>query len=344
MRKIIVILTMLGASFIGNAQNVDLKNGTDYIRTQKSGETGFSRSFGLNGSNELYIGSVEKTISNIYFYNKGSNHLMTIRPDGNVGIGTTAPDAKLQVHINGNERAFRIKNDLNNSQFNFWTTQVGSHKQLRIDEDTNGKNIATFFQNGNVGIGTTTPTSRLDVRTSNNKGVRLNFNNESAITFVPNNGNSVFHLSHGHDNRLHVSQGGTVGEGKLMTFVNNGNVGIGTTNPGSWKLAVNGNIRAKEIKVETGWSDFVFYDDYKLPTLEEVETHIQQKGHLKDIPSAKEVAKNGIFLGEMDSKLLQKIEELTLYTIAQEKQIEVQNNKIKMLEKRLEQVIQLIDK
>ena len=121
----------------------------------------------------------------------------------------------------------------------------------------------------------------------------------------------------------------------------NGNVGIGTTNPGSWKLAVNGQIRAKEIKVETGWSDFVFFKDYKLPTLEEVEDHIKEKGHLKDIPSANEVEENGIFLGEMNSKLLQKIEELTLYTIQQQKEIEelkLQNQKLLKLQLRIEQL------
>ncbi len=114
--------------------------------------------------------------------------------------------------------------------------------------------------------------------------------------------------------------------------ISSGNLGIGTINPGSWKLAVNGEIRAKEIKVETGWSDFVFYDNYKLPTLLEVENHIKIKGHLKDIPSAKEVEENGIYLGEMDSKLLQKIEELTLYTIQQEKKIKKQADKIEKLE------------
>lgn len=107
-----------------------------------------------------------------------------------------------------------------------------------------------------------------------------------------------------------------------------GNIGIGTINPDSWKLAVKGKIRAEEVKVETGWSDFVFYKDYKLPTLEEVEKHIEEKGHLKDIPSAKEVENNGIFLGEMNSKLLQKIEELTLYTIAQEKKLKEQKEKL----------------
>lgn len=118
----------------------------------------------------------------------------------------------------------------------------------------------------------------------------------------------------------------------------NGNVGIGTINPGVWRLAVNGKIRAKEIKVETGWSDYVFYDDYKLPTLQEVEKHIKEKGHLKNIPSAEEVERNGIFLGEMNSKLLQKIEELTLYTIAQEKKLKSQNSMFEKQNKQLNSV------
>ncbi|MBC9795839.1 hypothetical protein [Sinomicrobium weinanense] len=101
----------------------------------------------------------------------------------------------------------------------------------------------------------------------------------------------------------------------------NGNVGIGTSSPDA-KLAVNGVVHSKEVKVDlNGWSDFVFDEDYPLPTIEEVEQHINEKGHLKDIPSAKEVKENGIRLGEMDAKLLQKIEELTLYTIQLQKQV-----------------------
>ncbi|MCX2679347.1 hypothetical protein OOZ15_05275 [Galbibacter sp. EGI 63066] len=117
-----------------------------------------------------------------------------------------------------------------------------------------------------------------------------------------------------------------------------GNVGIGTWNPDS-KLAVNGKVHAKEVKVDVvGWSDFVFEKDYDLPTLEEVEQHIKEKGHLKDIPSAKEVEENGVYLGEMDAKLLQKIEELTLYIIEQERQIMQQQSINKNLDaKRLEQ-------
>lgn len=69
------------------------------------------------------------------------------------------------------------------------------------------------------------------------------------------------------------------------------------------------------------WSDFVFENDYDLPTLEEVEEHIAENGHLPEIPSEAEVTENGINLGEMDAKLLQKIEELTLYLIEQNKEI-----------------------
>ena len=105
----------------------------------------------------------------------------------------------------------------------------------------------------------------------------------------------------------------------------NGSVGIGTAETGNHKLAVEGSIGAREVKVQaTGWSDFVFESDYQLPTLEEVNSFIQKNGHLKDIPSAAEVKENGVLLGEMNAKLLQKIEELTLYIIDQNEKIKKQ--------------------
>lgn len=113
-----------------------------------------------------------------------------------------------------------------------------------------------------------------------------------------------------------------------LSILNNGRVGIGTANPDS-ELAVNGTIHSKKVRVDlNGWSDFVFSKDYQLPTLNEVERHIKEKGHLKDIPSAIDVIKNGIDLGKMDAKLLQKIEELTLYTIKQQKLIEQMQKEI----------------
>jgi hypothetical protein len=108
---------------------------------------------------------------------------------------------------------------------------------------------------------------------------------------------------------------------EIIMASENGNVGIGKMNPKN-KLDVNGTIHSQEVKVDMdNWSDFVFKKEYNLPTLKEVENHIAEKGHLENIPSEEEVLKNGINLGEMNAKLLQKIEELTLYMINQNKQI-----------------------
>jgi hypothetical protein len=129
---------------------------------------------------------------------------------------------------------------------------------------------------------------------------------------------------------------------KLILTDYNGNVAIGTSSTGNHKLAVEGSIGAREVKVEaSGWSDFVFYEDYQLPTLNEVENHIKEKGHLKDIPSAEKVKQEGFFLGEMNAKLLQKIEELTLYTIQQQKELEQEKKKNTNLEARLTKLEEL---
>lgn len=106
-----------------------------------------------------------------------------------------------------------------------------------------------------------------------------------------------------------------------MTFVNTGNVGIGTTNPDS-KLTVAGNIHSREVKVTiNAGADFVFEKEYNLPTLESIEKFVKQNKHLPEIASEKEMKENGLLLGEMNIKLLQKIEELTLYTIQQQQEI-----------------------
>jgi hypothetical protein len=111
----------------------------------------------------------------------------------------------------------------------------------------------------------------------------------------------------------------------------NGNVGIGTTNP-TEKLAVNGKIRAKEVIVESsGWSDYVFADDYKLQSLADVEAQIKTNKHLPGVPSAQEVAEKGVSVGDMQAVLLAKIEELTLHVINQQKQLNAQQTEIAIL-------------
>lgn len=101
-----------------------------------------------------------------------------------------------------------------------------------------------------------------------------------------------------------------------------GKVGIGTTSPQS-TLAVNGTITTKEIEVTVdGWPDYVFEPNYPLLSLEEVASYIKKNKHLPNIPSEKEVLKEGVKLGEMNAKLLQKIEELTLYIIDLKREVE----------------------
>ena len=103
-----------------------------------------------------------------------------------------------------------------------------------------------------------------------------------------------------------------------------------------------GKIKAKEIEVKTNvWADYVLKKEYQLKSLEDVEKYIIEKGHLPNIPTAQEVLENGINVAEMNSKLLEKVEELTLYSIEQNKQLKFQAEEIKMLRKQSEELQEL---
>lgn len=204
--------------------------------------------------------------------------------------------------------------------------------------------IQNSIFSGNVGIGTTSPTAKLEVNGNlqlTNDGNSIQFKNDavqiSRVIYqdamkLDSYGGFQFYDSSSGSERFRILAGG--------------NVGIGTTNPDE-KLTVNGNIQAKEVRVDlVGWPDYVFQkyytgkselkSDYIIPTLAEIESFTKKNHHLPDVPSAQNIKQNGLFLGEMSNVLLQKVEELTLYAIEQQKKLEEQNKTIKMQSKILE--------
>jgi len=200
-----------------------------------------------------------------------------------------------------------------------------------------------FPQNGDVGIGTTTPNTKLDLKgdltIDGGEGSRIytssspvELNKYLILLNSPLN-TSATGLKVG---GLLVSDSYAFAHPSKNDLVVKGNLSIGVANTQGYKLAVNGNIRAKEIKVENAnWPDYVFAKNYKLTSLQETERYIQEKGHLPGIPSAEEVKVNGIDLGEMNAKLLQKIEELTLQLIEKGKEFSKEKEINKNQEDRL---------
>jgi hypothetical protein len=223
-----------------------------------------------------------------------------------------------------------------------WTTGITFHAGINSALNTEisawDNEIMRISHAGNVGIGNNAPTAKLEITggpiwTSNGWLKSIKLQSGAAIQLSATNAkfgfgatdnDGLFFFSSPTDD---ASQSASY----IMSMRANGNVGIGTLNPGE-KLSVNGNIKAREVQVTTnGWSDFVFDKGYVLPTLAETEKHIKEKGHLPGIPSAAEVEKNGIELGEMNKKLLQKIEELTLYLIEMKKENDNQKRTIEAL-------------
>lgn len=351
--------------------------------------------------------------NHLRFFTGGSER-MTIGANGNVGIGVDEPNAIL--HIKGSYAGGSGDHtNIDNAQLKLESSSgyvriphiSASSSVSTVYNFQSGKNIywgepsdggSYFFrgrdlivENGNVGIGTTSPGNyRLNVygqmKTSGLIDIGLDRPTDASteglfIKGVDGTGHSSINLatrgwsgshailfeayksltqvngslySTGNTKFTHSQCGYSGGAGGLiynahggafsfvisgestgsgnditwgtqkMRIQRDGTVGINTNDPDeNYKLHVAGGIRATNYKSDVNsYADFVFEDDYRLTPLSEVEAYIEENNHLPDIPSEAEARKNGVDLQDMQAKLLQKIEELTLYVIEQQKRIE----------------------
>ena len=261
-----------------------------------------------------------------------------VNPEGNVGIGTVLPTSMLEINSNDTKFiTFKRVGNLKKAHIGYGTVNDGG---IYLGTEDNQYSL-WVQQNGNIGIGTTTPSAKLHI-----SGYVTNKDNHKIAAILSSSYNNWVHFGGSKSGRIRGSNEGYLVVDSYPTGTNNrlylnlsssgdvaiayggGNVGIGIIFP-SHKLHVNGNIKASSFISDTKtYADFVFKPDYNLKSLNDVEQFIKNNGHLPDIPSEKEALKNGIDLTEMNVKLLQKIEELTLYSIDQEKRIQDLENKL----------------
>lgn len=257
-----------------------------------------------------------------------SSSLFTISNLGFVGIGTPNPNSGLEIAKENNTLVLGTGASYGWSNANGIIGFLGSgiaHGQMAFYPS---KKAFGFINSSAVGPADDYGDLSWDRQFINiwaNDGV---FKGNLITRFIATNNDEINNTNGGN---LYLGFRTT---GNTILQANGGNVAIGTSSlDPNYKLSVNGKIRATEIKVETGWADFVFEPKYKLRPLSEVERFIKENKHLPDIPSAKEVEKDGVSVGEMEAKLLQKIEELTLYLIEQNKVIESHKLEIDKLKK-----------
>ena len=256
----------------------------------------------------------------------GLNELVTFTASGNVGIGTTAPAQKLTV--SDGEPVVRLEADgAGAPDFEVMNTS-GGDLRFRGGADGTGAgldDLVTFTASGRVGIGTTAPDQLLTLSHSSNPVLRLD---RSAA------GQFDMELSLQDDGSLFFRGGADDLGGNLndlMVLSSDGKLAVGTTqfptsiggtDISAYSLFAAGGVLTEEVRVRTGWADYVFDPEYELRSLTEVDAYIRRYGRLPGMPSAEEVERQGLELGDIAVRQQEKIEELFLHLIDMQKQLE----------------------
>ncbi|EZH71524.1 hypothetical protein ATO12_07435 [Aquimarina atlantica] len=238
--------------------------------------------------------------------------------DGKVNFANT-------ISVNGNISGKDIISEGQNSWI--FHTPDDNRTTLYIAPKTNGNwdwsKTTSFLNDGKVNF-------------ANTISVNGNISGKDIISEGQNSW--IFHTPDDNRTTLYIAPktNGNWDWSKTTSFFNDGKVNFVNN------ISIRGKIETKEIIVTTSpTADFVFESDYQLPSLDDIEKHIKEKKHLPQIASAKEMKENGVNVGDFQVQLLQKIEELTLYTIQQEKEIrelKSLNTKLQELNLRLEKL------
>jgi len=270
---------------------------------------------------------------------------------GSVGIGTAVQADKLAINgstriLGGNDLLLQASSSAPNDPGDLIFQAASGAELSRIFSDPNGSGSMKFSigsipnekmvlaPSGNLGIGVTNPQGKMHIVENNNTASLILESNSagwgSGMYFkntAPNGkGYGIYTSSYGSFNIADVAA-----QVDRLFIGANGNVGVGTNlvSDVNYKFFVGGAIRARKVRVDQDvWTDYVFDKDYTLRPLVEVESFIKKYRHLPDVPSAADVKKEGIDLGENQAVLLKKIEELTLYLIEQNRQLAEQQKQI----------------
>ena len=291
-------------------------------------------------------------------FKMNNSERMRIATDGAIGIGTSTPGRALHVQTgqtNGGLRVTQTTNGFSSLEL-FNLTSGGHNWTLASTGSANGEGAGhfelydytsseyRFFINGTTGftgIGTTSPQEKLDVAGNLNVRGKLKMQ-------VPASSQPIAGLS------IDVTSFATVANAANSFYFRvqdigaaytpfmvrgDGAVCVGGTRVASGaKLSVNGQMYAEQVNVQlnANWPDYVFSKQYQLAPLSEIDQYIQENSHLPGIPSAFELKEKGLDVADMQTKQMQKIEELTLYIIEQQKLIDAMQKSMVELKNKIE--------